>query len=46
MSIKEVYEKYKHLDPLLSDEKWIEGADFKYRIMYDLWQAIKGEAGR
>lgn len=46
MTIKEVYEKYKHLDKLLCDEIWL-GTDKDddghcLRIMLsDCWQAIK-----
>ena len=40
--VREVYEKYKHLDKLLSDEIWIEGlASSPRRCLYDLWQAVK-----
>lgn len=39
--IKEVYEKYRHLDGILSDQDWLEGADFKFHIMADLWKAVK-----
>ena len=42
--IKEVYEKFKHTDCLLSDRKWIFG-DIKIsplrECFYELWQAIK-----
>jgi hypothetical protein len=43
MTVKEVYEKYKHLDKILSveDRLWIENPE--YVIMHDLWQAVKGE---
>ena len=40
MKIKEVYEKYKHLDHLLSDQKWV-GDNLKDSILYELWQAVK-----
>lgn len=40
MTIQEVYEKYKHLDICLSDKEWV-GDNFKYSILYDLWQTIK-----
>lgn len=38
----EVHKKYKHLDHLLSDRKWLMD-NFWGGIIYDLWQAIKGE---
>ena len=44
---KEVYERYKHLDYLFSDERWLCGnsdAPFLRQITFDLWQAIKTEA--
>lgn len=40
MALSEVYERYKHLDKLLSDEKWLS-PDIREIILYDLWQAIK-----
>lgn len=40
MTIQEAYEKYKHLDACLSDKEWV-GHNFKYSILYDLWQTIK-----
>lgn len=42
MSIQEVYEKYKHLDELLSDKEWLGGSQIN-QILFDLWQAIKKE---
>ena len=47
MTIKEVYEKYKHLDALLSDHEWLidgekgEASRTINRILFDCWQAIK-----
>lgn len=41
MSIQEVYEKYKHLDKLLSDQEWLDSLNIQSLILYDLWQAIK-----
>ena len=38
MTIKEAYEKYKHLDHLLSNFK---EDDFVSQILYNLWEAIK-----
>jgi len=40
MTIEEIYEKYKHLDKLLSDKEWLPDT-FQGSILYDLWQAIK-----
>lgn len=40
----EVYDKYKHLDELLSDKEWLGGSLLKLdQILFDLWQAIKEE---
>jgi len=45
MVIQEVYEKFKHLDQLLSDKEWLWLANnLLYAILYDLWQAIKEAA--
>jgi hypothetical protein len=47
--IREVYERYKHLDHLLSDYQWIIGEDddrasLTYRRMvYEMWGAIREE---
>jgi len=40
MTISEVFEKYKHLDQLLSDRKWLPDT-FIGSILFDLWQAVK-----
>lgn len=40
LKIEQVYEKYKHLDILLSDEQLIEGNFITY-ICHELWKAIK-----
>jgi len=40
--LKEVYEKYKHLDELLSDEIFL-GGNIQGVILYELWQTIKEE---
>ena len=40
MTLKETYDKYKHLDHLLSDKEWLAD-DLQHMILYDLWQAIK-----
>lgn len=36
----QIYQQYKHLDKMLSDEKLMSG-DFKNKILYDLWQIIR-----
>lgn len=41
MTIDEVYAKYRHLDPVLSDKYFAEGIAGK--ILHDLWQAVKDE---
>lgn len=42
MTIKEVYEKYKHFDCLFADEEWMmSGKDIYWKVIFDLWQAIK-----
>jgi len=40
-TLKKTFKKYEHLDGLLSDPKWIEGAAFPYHILGDVWQAVK-----
>jgi len=42
MSTREVYEKYKHLDELLSDKEFLPDGLIG-KITLDLWQAIKVE---
>lgn len=43
--IKEVYERFKHLDVLFSDLEWVKGDDEEgWQIrssLYEMWQAIK-----
>lgn len=39
---KLIYEKYKHLDNLLSDQAWLPN-DLIGKMLYDLWQAVKLE---
>lgn len=38
--INEVYEKYKHLDGVLSDPDWCNGNAI-YAIAGEMWRAIK-----
>jgi len=40
MTTKDVFEKYKHMDHLLSDRRWL-GESLLNQIAYDFWQAIK-----
>ena len=42
--LKEVYERYKHLDKLLIDENWGGENDLQFQILTDLWKAVKNEA--
>ena len=42
MKIEQTYEKYKHLDALLSDKELIVH-DFTTHICHELWQAIKAD---
>ena len=45
MNIKEVYEKYQHLDYLILDKIWM-GETIKDEILFDLWGAVKTEMVR
>ncbi len=38
---KEAYERFKHLDHLLSDTQWIDDASPIHHCLYELWKAIK-----
>ena len=40
MRISDVFDKYKHMDHLLSDSEWLPGT-IQGQIIFDLWQAIK-----
>jgi hypothetical protein len=42
--ILEVYDKFKHLDACLSDPGWMEDSSLPYKILGELWQAIKSYA--
>ncbi len=51
MTLKEVYEKYKHNDRILSDKTLFDtlvrgGKVFPGDMLYELWQALKKEAKR
>ena len=43
MNIQEAYNKFKHLDDLLSDRRWLKGEDLASYVLYELWQAVKDE---
>jgi hypothetical protein len=51
-SLEAVYEKYKHLDHLLSDAEWLTVSDdraapnLQAHILYDLWQAVRSARGQ
>ena len=42
MGIQEAYNKFSHLDDVLSDTKLLDD-DVKNYILYQLWQAVKQE---
>jgi hypothetical protein len=43
--VKAVYEKFKHLDHLLSDPGWMAPATSAMRYTtYELWEAVKAHA--
>lgn len=42
MTIKEAYEKWKHLDKVLSDKDFCDSSPV-WGLAYDLWQAVKEE---
>lgn len=42
VTFNEVYERYMHLDELLSDKEWL-GEGHLTQTLFDLWQAIKEE---
>lgn len=41
---KQVWERYKHLDELLSDSSWL-GATISDGILCEVWRAVKAEHG-
>jgi len=41
MTIQEVYEKYAHLDHLLSDPQWLADGGLQQGVLFDLWQTVK-----
>lgn len=48
MTIREIYDEYKHFDQILSDKQWLklddEDGSLVNQILFDLWQAIKQQA--
>jgi len=44
MTTNEVYEKYRHLDALLSDREFL-GDELRMVILADLWQAVRLTSG-
>ena len=40
MGHSDVFDKYKHMDHLLSDSEWLPD-NIQGQIVFDLWQAIK-----
>jgi hypothetical protein len=45
VNCKQVWEKYSHLDPMLSDRTWL-GESAVHSCMHDLWMAVKQEAAK
>jgi len=43
LSVQKVYDKYKHLDHLLSDRQWLLESP-QGQCLYDLWMAVKQES--
>lgn len=43
MTVKDVYEKWKHVDELLVSAE-PRYSNFHWQMCYDLWQAVKAEA--
>lgn len=46
MSIQKIYDKFKHLDPLLSDKEWLSFDNLLTQVLYELWQAIKKDINK
>ena len=44
MTVADVYDKYRHLDRLLSDTEWLGEDNFRSSILHDLWLAVRAEA--
>lgn len=45
MTLAEVYEKWSHIDHLLSDPIWLGADNPRGEIMHDLWLGVKGAMG-
>ena len=43
--IEECWDRYKHLDHLLSDKDWLDDSTPQRHALYDFWQAIR-QAGK
>src|SRR3972149_2954827 len=43
--IKAVYEKFSHLDKLISDPILLDGDDKMHKILYEVWMAVKNILG-
>ena len=43
MTIHEAFEKYQHLDRVLTDQNW-GGTSFQMSILNDLWCAVRAAA--
>lgn len=41
-----LYEKYKHLDKLFSDEQWLDTDRPQQQALFEMWQAIKAIASQ
>jgi len=39
--IDTVWQKYRHMDTIIMDSRWLLEADFNYRMMRDMWKAIR-----
>lgn len=42
MTIKEIYEKYKHMDKIIDDKFWLSSGAYE-KVIYEFWQAIKAQ---
>lgn len=50
MTIHEAYEKYEHLDHLLSDHEWLIAGHnqrgWEADVLFDLWQVVKAHVAQ
>jgi hypothetical protein len=44
MTIQEVYEKYKHLDKILTDLEYLGYEELRDEMLGDLWKTVKDYA--